>query len=319
MTVRTALVPSPRRGAGPPEAGPAAGSEGRDDLVLSHLPVVGHVVAETMSRVPAHVGREDLASAGLVALVAAARAYRADTGVPFGQYARIRIRGAIVDELRRSDWATRGVRRDGRRLAEADERLRGELGRAPTRDELATALGVPPGEVDRVRADSDRAVVAALDPYPHGPGSGALPTPAGVLDDLLATPEGDPEAHVAHAERIGALLAAVAALPGRLRFVVEGYDLRERPMAELAGELGVTESRVSQMRSQALDLLRAALDEAPARAAGPDGVARRRRDAYVAAARGGSDLRARVDAGTRALGAPAGPDGPSGPVPRPIG
>ncbi|MGF1664079.1 MAG: sigma-70 family RNA polymerase sigma factor, partial [Kineosporiaceae bacterium] len=296
MTVRSAFVPSPRRAPGVPGApGPAAGAGGGDDLVLTHLPVVGHVVAETMARVPAHVGRDDLASAGLVALVAAARAYRPDTGVPFGQYARIRIRGAVVDELRRWDWATRAVRRDGRRLAEAEQRLHAELGRPATRTELASTLGVPAGDVDRVRADRDRAVLLALDPWPAGDGSGpdggARPS---VLDDLLAAPDSDPGAQVAHAERIGALLTAVAALPERLRAVVEGYDLQERPMAELAGELGVTESRVSQMRSQAFDLLRAALDEAAPPAADADGVARRRREAYVTAARGGSDLRGRL-------------------------
>ncbi|MGF1648652.1 MAG: sigma-70 family RNA polymerase sigma factor [Kineosporiaceae bacterium] len=308
--MRTALVPAPRRAPGTTDPAGTSTGDGGDALVLTHLPVVGHVVAETMSRVPAHVAREDLASAGLVALVAAARAYRADTGVPFGQYARIRIRGAVVDELRRSDWATRGVRRDGRRLAAAEERLHGELGRSPTRQELASALGVPPGEVDRVRADRDRALVVALDPHPgvaHGTSEGVVGglTASGILGDLLVAPGGDPEAHVAHAERIGALLVAVSALPERLRAVVDGYDLRERPMAELAAELGVTESRVSQMRAQALDLLRAALDDTSTPPAAGDGVARRRRDAYVAAARGAGDLRSRVDAGARALGAPA--------------
>jgi RNA polymerase sigma factor for flagellar operon FliA len=261
--------------------------------------VVGHVVAETMGRVPGHVSRDDLAGAGAVALVAAARGYRPETGVPFDRYARIRVRGAVVDELRRGDWATRGVRRRGRRLAEAEERLRAELGRAPTTEELAVTLGVAPDAVERVRRDSSRAVVVPLEP------AGAPTAHEGALDDILAAADDSPEDRVAHAERVGALMAAVAALPERLRVVVEGYDLHERPMAGIAADLGVTESRVSQLRSQALGLLRAALDERTGGAGGHGALARRRRDAYVAAARGRSDLRARLDAGARALTAGA--------------
>ena len=85
-------------------------------LIVQHMALVGHIVRETMSRVPSHVDRDDLTSAGLTALVQAAQAFDAERGVPFNRYAATRIRGAIVDELRSIDWASRSVRRRAREL-----------------------------------------------------------------------------------------------------------------------------------------------------------------------------------------------------------
>ena len=89
---------------------------GSEALIVRHMPLVGHIVRETMARVPAHVDRDDLTSAGLTALVQAAHAFDAERGVPFARYAATRIRGAILDELRSIDWATRSVRRRARDL-----------------------------------------------------------------------------------------------------------------------------------------------------------------------------------------------------------
>jgi RNA polymerase sigma factor for flagellar operon FliA len=279
-----------------------------DHLATTHLPLVGHVVAELSGRVPGHVSRDDLAGAGVLALVRAARDYRVETGVAFGAYARIRIRGAVVDELRTTDWASRGARRSGRRLVEARDRLGAELGRPATAEELAAALGVSVADVERMRHDHHRGAVLSLEAEaPH----------ADAVAAVWGSASPDPADQVALAERIGALLAAVAELPDRLRAVVVGYDLEHRPMAELAQVLDVTESRISQLRSQAFAMLRDALSDSPVPVqrepadslAG--GLARRRRDAYVLAARGASDLRARLDTGFRVLGRGdgGGPDG----------
>ncbi len=250
------------------------------DLVRQHLPVVGYLVAEILSRVPAHVQRGDLVSAGQLALVKAARAYDPTTGVPFGHYARTRIRGALVDELRAADWASRGVRSRGRELARAEDRLSSELGRWPTDVELARELDVELASVRSSRADLHRSVVVSLDQLVEASGS---------ADEHLdpGTHQLDAGQYVVQAERMRYLRAAVQALPERLRLVVEQYFLGERPMAEIAAQLGVTESRVSQLRAEALALLKdgmnAHLDPAqvpvPERA---EGVAARRRSAYYA-------------------------------------
>lgn len=244
------------------------------DLVVEHLPLVGYNVSEVLHRVPPSVSRDELASAGAYALVLAARAYDASTGVPFARYASLRIKGAILDELRSMDWASRGARRRSRELETATERLRATLGRTPTRDELAETLGVDVAAVDAARADSERRVLS-LD----------------VPDSQVATTVRDhgatPEEHVLSGERVHWLRAAVAELPERLRVVVAGLYLEDRSIAELADELGVTQSRISQLRTEALGLLRDGLNTAfdpdlvtaPER---PEGVAERRRQAYYA-------------------------------------
>jgi RNA polymerase sigma factor FliA len=249
-----------------------------DELVTSHIPVVGHLVREVLARVPGHVDRDDLTSAGLTALVQAAQGFDAERGVPFARYASTRIRGALLDELRGVDWASRSVRRTARGLEETRSRLTHSLGRVPTDAELAAAQGVPVEQVLANREDLARAQVMSLEADDaRGSYAAALPS---------STPT--PEQQVEHAELLTYLSEAVAELPERLRRVVEGYFLAEQPMAELAAELGVSESRISQLRAEAMVLLRDALNSQldPQRLAAhdnPGGVAARRREAYFAA------------------------------------
>ncbi|MEE3125680.1 MAG: sigma factor, partial [Actinomycetota bacterium] len=131
----------------------------REALVVEHMTLVSHIVRETMTRVPAHVSRDDLQSAGLTALVKAARAYEPGRGVPFTRYAASRIRGAILDELRQVDWASRSVRRRGRDLEAARTALANTLGRAPENHEVAASLGLSVAEVESNDGDVARANV----------------------------------------------------------------------------------------------------------------------------------------------------------------
>ena len=139
-----------------PSLTPADGTD-VDELVRSHLPLVGHIVRETLARVPSYVCRDDLVSAGMYALVLSARSFDAERGVPFGRFAAIRIRGAITDELRSRDWASRSVRAKARELEEVRNSLAATLGRLPNREELARAMGVAAREVDVVAAAVARA------------------------------------------------------------------------------------------------------------------------------------------------------------------
>ncbi|MDP3894538.1 sigma-70 family RNA polymerase sigma factor [Nocardioides sp.] len=248
-----------------------------DELITSHMALVGHIVRETMGRVPAHVNRDDLTSAGLTALVQAARGFDADRGVPFARYAATRVRGAILDELRGIDWASRSVRRRARDLDEVRSRLAASLGRTPSSTEVASALGMSVAEVTANDDDVARAQVLSL--------QGSSET---AYDELLASNTPSPEELVEHREKLEYLVSAIAALPERLRTVVQDYFFAERPMAEIAQELGVTESRVSQMRAEALSLLKDGLNSAlspelVAPHSRPDGCAARRREAYFAA------------------------------------
>jgi RNA polymerase sigma factor FliA len=248
-----------------------------EDLITSNMPLVGHIVRETMGRVPSHVNRDDLTSAGLTALVQAAQAYDPERGVPFERYAATRIRGAILDELRSVDWASRSVRRRARDLEETRTRLSSTLGRTPTVAEVASALGMSVEEVAANDDDVNRAQVLSL----QG-------TTTSSLDELLPTRAPSPEQLVEHQEKLTYLVEAIAELPERLRVVVQDYFFAERPMADIAADLGVTDSRISQMRAEALVLLRDALNHAlePSMVqpvGKPGGCASRRREAYFAA------------------------------------
>jgi RNA polymerase sigma factor for flagellar operon FliA len=266
-----------------------------DDLVTATLPLVGHVVRQTLSRVPRHVTRDELMSAGMLALVQAASSFDPERGVSFGAYAATRIRGAIIDELRGLDWASRSVRRREREVEESRNTLATALGRVPTDQELAQALGVSVDELGRHREDISRAAVLSLNGFAEAD-----------ADDLLPAVGLTPERVLEQRERIAYLRDGVANLPERLRVVVEGYYFADRPMAELAEELGVTESRVSQLRAEAVALLKgalvAALDSDPERdIESPKGCAARRKEAYyasVAAHRSFTARLAATEAGT---------------------
>jgi RNA polymerase sigma factor for flagellar operon FliA len=253
----------------------SAATAATDDLVVSHMPLVGYHVSEVLARVPATVSREDLVSAGHLALVLASRAYDAETGVPFARYAALRIRGALIDELRSMDWASRGARHRARELSSTSDRLTATLGRTPTRTELATALGTDVAAVDQARQDAERRVLS-MDASVHP------------VADLVRDDAPGPEENVLLGERLRYLRAAVDTLPERLRTVIEGLFLADRSVADLADELGVTQSRISQLRTEGLALMRDGLnasldpDMVPV-AERPDGVAERRRRTYFAA------------------------------------
>jgi RNA polymerase sigma factor for flagellar operon FliA len=269
---------------------------GEDDLVRAHLGLANQAVHELARRLPAHVNRDDLLSAALLGLAQAARSWDPQRGASFERHAATRIRGALLDELRDSDWASRSVRSRARRLQQAGEELTGRLGRTPTQAELASELGTDPEAVRKLVSDVHRATVLNYESIVSD----------GEADDLLPSGERAPDHVLVDRERRAYLADAVLALPERLRAVVLGYFFQERPMLEIAAELGVTESRVSQLRAEALILLRDGLnaqldpDTLPAESR-PDGRLARRRAAYHAAIAARSDFRARLDAAPRPL------------------
>jgi RNA polymerase sigma factor for flagellar operon FliA len=255
-------------------AGTKSVTREQERLIRENMALVGHMVREMLFKVPPHVHRDDLASAGYTALVTAAQAFDAGRGIPFGRFAAMRVRGALLDELRSMDWATRSVRARARRADTARQELTSKLGRTPTPTELAELLGVAVGELSTVDEDVQRAAVLSLQGFS-----------AGAAEDMVTDSEMNPEEMLLHRERIGYLHDAVAVLPERLRFVVEASFLQERPLSEVAAELGVTESRVSQLRTEALALLKDGLAthmEQQEIGSARDGCVARRRAVYAA-------------------------------------
>jgi len=224
--------------------------------IEAHLPLVKHIVFQVAVHFPRHVDREELARAGALGLVEAARRYDEDRGVPFDRFAAQRIRGAILDAVRAADWAPRSVRTLARRLENVEQRLATELGRVPSAVEMADALGMTNDELRRLQDRMFRSVVLALEHEVTDDVDEDL-TLVDVLRDRTAV---EPLEELEHRELHAYLRDAVGLLPERQRLVIVGYFLEGRTSQELARFLGVTESRVSQLRSEALQTLREGIE-----------------------------------------------------------
>ncbi|MGH8976116.1 MAG: sigma-70 family RNA polymerase sigma factor [Acidimicrobiia bacterium] len=236
-----------------------------DELIEEHLPLVRHIVFQVSVRFPQHVDREELARAGVLGLVQAARRYDADKGVPFARFAAQRIRGAILDSVRSIDWAPRSLRRSARSLETAAAELTDDLGRAPTPAETAAALGMTAKELADLQQQLARSVVLTLDMALADSDADEDITLGSTVADGVAGVEEQLENRELHAY----LHDAVALLPERLRLVIQGYFFEGRTSEEIAADLGVTASRVSQLRSDAFEMLRHGLT---AQFASPDPV-----------------------------------------------
>jgi RNA polymerase sigma factor for flagellar operon FliA len=263
----------------------------RRELIETHLPLVRHIVIQVALRFPRHVDRRELARAGALGLVEAAQRFDPERGVPFQRFAATRIRGAILDAVRAADWAPRSVRTSARRLDLAEQRLAVERGRVPSTGELAEALRVSPAELADLRAKVSRSVVLALEYLTTTEDDLNL---GDVLADRTVV---EPEEALEGRELIGYLRDAVRLLPQRHRAVVVGYFLEGRTSRQLAVELRVTESRVSQLRTEALSMLRDGIGAQYDSALAETGRSRaaRRRASYATAISEASTWRRRLD------------------------
>lgn len=217
----------------------------RNALVRENLAIVGYLVNE-VARKATHVSRDELASAGALGLVLAAESFDPAQGVPFGAFARRRILGAIADEMRSADWASRTARRRIRESLTVQESLTNALGRAPSVDEVAESLGVDRRAAMEALAGATRSV-QSLDEFES-------------IGDVLAAEAATPEDVVLETERTRYVTAAVTSLPERMRYVVEQIYFHDRSVGDLAVELGLTHSAVSQQRSEAVRLMRHGLE-----------------------------------------------------------
>jgi RNA polymerase sigma factor FliA len=232
------------------------GLEEINQRIEQHLPLVKHVVFQVAVHFPRHVDREELARAGALGLVEASRRFDESRGVPFERFAAQRIRGSILDSVRAADWAPRSVRLLARRLEATEQQLASELGRIPSVSEMAEELSIGVDELSRLQDRLFRSVVLALDHETSDDTDEDL-TLVDVLKDRSAI---DPSEELETRELHAYLRDAVKLLPERQRFVVVGYFLEGKTSQDLARFLGVTESRVSQLRSEALRNLKLGIE-----------------------------------------------------------
>jgi RNA polymerase sigma factor for flagellar operon FliA len=214
-----------------------------------HSELVRMIACKIHRRLPSSVELDDLVSAGHLGLLTAQERYDPDRAVPFEAFARIHIRGAIVDSLRQLDWVPRSVRRKAQSLRREEESFEVARGRRPTRSEVAQKLHMTPGEVDTLQREAFVPRLLSLDqPLSDEGGATLLDTVAGQDADAESTCMGDQTRQL--------VLAAIDGLPDREKITVSLYYLRGLSLKEIGQVLGVTESRVCQIRGQATKRLR---------------------------------------------------------------
>ena len=231
---------------------------------------------------PRHADRDELVQAAALGLVEAALRYDPERGVPFECWATARMRGAVIDAVRVIDFVPRSVRSTSRQIDAVEDELAAKLRRTPTTRELAAALDMSVRALSEHRARRYSGVVLSLDASAQT-AEGATVS----LGDLLADADGlTPEAAVDEAESVAILREAIRLLPDRLHTVIHGYFVAGRTSLDLAEELGVTESRIAQMRAEGLAMMRHGLAGLMGRSCGGDQAGRRAvrsREAYAAA------------------------------------
>ncbi|HVO36462.1 MAG TPA: FliA/WhiG family RNA polymerase sigma factor [Gemmatimonadales bacterium] len=224
----------------------------RAQLLDQHLGLVQAIAREIAQRVPPEVELDDLVSAGTLGLVRALESFEPARGLEFSTYATPRIRGAILDELRAQDWVPRSVRRRAREIAAAVAALEHRLGRSPSPAEVARELGIALDEYWRWRRDVDRTTLVRFPRTPDGAAG----------DDLLADPISEAaavspdDAGFEREDETAALRALLAELPPTERSVLALYYYEEMNLRQIGEVLHLTESRISQIRSRALQRLR---------------------------------------------------------------
>jgi RNA polymerase sigma factor FliA len=227
--------------------------------VVAYSPLVKYVAGRMSSGLPAHVEEADLISYGLLGLIDAIERFDLEREIKFETYAIARIKGAIVDELRAQDWVPRSVRARARDIERVHRRLEHELQRTPTDEEMSEALELTVEEFhDWLLRISQSTVVALDELWTVADASGDQ---VSLLDTLQDPKAGDPLKILAASELRERLAAAILALPERERLVIALYYYENLTLREIGEVLTVTESRVSQLHTQAVLRLRSRMSD----------------------------------------------------------
>ncbi|MBW7470350.1 RNA polymerase sigma factor FliA [Marinobacter sp. M216] len=218
-------------------------------LIEEHAPLVKKIALHLMARLPASVQLEDLMQAGMIGLLESAQRYSSTKGATFETYAGIRIRGAMVDEIRKGDWVPRSVHRNARRISQAIKAVEDRLGREAQDLEVAQELGMELSEYHASLSDANSGRLFSLDELNE---SGELPIEEAETSD-------NPLDGLASDAFRRNLAEAIEDLPEREKLVLSLYYQEELNLKEIGAVLGVSESRVSQIHSQAALRLRGRL------------------------------------------------------------
>lgn len=222
-----------------------------DDVVRDHVDLVKRIAYRLLARMPAGVDVDDLIQAGMVGLLCAARQFSPDRGASFRSYAGIRIRGAMLDEARRADWAPRSVRRGVRALRQTATRLERQRGAEARPADVAGAMGMSLTVYYRLVNDAVQSRPVSLEQGGLSPESGPL--------EVADEERGLPDLELERRSLVTAVASAIDKLPERLRLVLSLYYDEELNLRQIGEVLAVTESRACQLHAQARQEVRAKL------------------------------------------------------------
>lgn len=232
------------------------GASSRDAQIQEHLGLVHHLVARLMRNMSSNVETEDLVGAGIIGLMQAIDAFEPSRGNTFSTFAVPRIRGAILDELRRRDHAPRSVRRKMRRMSSAEVSLRTQLGREPTTSEVAAEAGVDDETIWRWRSEVELSRASSLENARGDYGHGAATDVSLPWVGEQASPAEDA---LTQEEEVDHLRRAILELPEQDRVVLALYYFEELKMHQIGQVLGLSEARISQIHSRAKKRLKSKL------------------------------------------------------------
>ena len=227
----------------------ATGQFNKDDLVQRFAPLVKRIAHHLMARLPSSVQVDDLVQNGMIGLLDAIDRFEAGLGAQFETYAAQRVRGAMLDGLRENDWLPRSLRREFRQIEQTIARLEQEYGRPPSENELAASLGVPLAEYQRMLQDARGHQVISFEDLVEENGDD-------FLERHFADNKGDPFRILEDENLRRMLVEGIEQLPEREKLMMALYYEQDLNLREIGEVMGVTESRVCQIHSQAVARLR---------------------------------------------------------------
>jgi len=233
----------------PPNSKISEYADNIDELVISHAPLVKRIAYHLKARLPDSVLVDDLIQAGMIGLIEAGRNYDKQQGARFETYAGIRIRGSMLDELRKNDWAPKSVHRRGRDLSSAIKVVEARTGRDARDQEISDEMGIDLDEYHKILQENNACIVS-MDQY----GIDKEEYLPGLVDN-----QSDPSKLLVESRFRENLAKAIASLPEREHIVVSLYYQSELNLREIGSIIAVTESRVSQLLNQAHARLNARL------------------------------------------------------------
>lgn len=229
--------------------------EDRNGLVMQELSQVYYIASRIRERLPQHVELDDLVNAGVIGLMEAARNFDSSKNSQFKAFAKFRIRGAILDSLRESDWGSRSLRRRGREIADATARLEAKLGRHPIESEIAEEMHLEPEHLQRIIAQIDSLYVAGQQAAVSGDRSDLMD----VIESAPNLDDPDPFDLCLQGEVKAHLAEAISKLSEREQLILSLYYREELTMKEISEVVGVALSRVSQIRQEIMKKLKVML------------------------------------------------------------